>query len=83
MKLLNGTFDYTTTGVTATELDEVQVNAALIPDAGSIGVTVAASYEHLVPFGYTLEAFQNVPVLSCFDGFKPFQEYHGRRQTPS
>lgn len=39
-KLLNGTFDYTTTGVTSSELSEVVVDAAKIPTNGSIAVNV-------------------------------------------
>ena len=39
-KLLNGTFDYTLTGVTSTELSDTQVNAAAIPSGGTVGVTV-------------------------------------------
>ena len=33
IKLLNGNFDYTTSGVSATLLDDVTINAAKIPDA--------------------------------------------------
>jgi flagellin len=38
-KLLNGTFDYTTTGVTTSQLSEVKVDSARIPTGGSISVT--------------------------------------------
>src|SRR3954468_3909298 len=40
MKLLNGTLDYTTSGVSASKIDIVQVNAAKIPDNGSVNITV-------------------------------------------
>jgi flagellin len=40
VKLLNGTFAYTTSGVTQTELSDVDVNAAKIPNGGSVNVTV-------------------------------------------
>lgn len=40
IKLLNGTYAYTTSNVTSTELADVTVNAARIPDDGFIGVTV-------------------------------------------
>ena len=39
-KLLNGTFDYTTTGINASELSQVDVNSARIPTGGTLGVTV-------------------------------------------
>lgn len=39
-KLLNGTFDYTTTGINASELSQVDVNNARIPTGGTLGVTV-------------------------------------------
>ena len=40
MKLLNGTLDYSTSGVSASKIDIVQVNAAKIPDNGSVNITV-------------------------------------------
>jgi len=40
VKLLNGTFDYTTSSVTASELEEIKVDAARIPNGGHIAVTV-------------------------------------------
>jgi flagellin len=39
-KLLNGTLDYTTTGVASTAIDNVQINAAKMPDNGSVNVIV-------------------------------------------
>ena len=39
-KLLNGTFDYTLTGVTNTEIDEAVVNAAKVPNGGNVSVAV-------------------------------------------
>src|ERR687890_772934 len=36
IKLLNGSLDYTTSGVDAASIDIVQVNAAKIPDNGSV-----------------------------------------------
>jgi flagellin len=39
-KLLNGTLDYTTTGVASTALDDVQINAAKMPDNGTVNVIV-------------------------------------------
>ncbi len=39
-KLLNGTFDYTLTGVTTTEISEASVNAAKVPSTGTLGVAV-------------------------------------------
>ncbi len=39
-KLLNGTFDYTLSGVDESKLSEVKVDAARIPQGGSIDVTV-------------------------------------------
>src|SRR5205085_866640 len=39
-KLLNGNFSYTTSGVTSTQFDNVQINSARVPDGGSINVVV-------------------------------------------
>ncbi len=40
-KLLNGNFDYTTTGVSSAALADLTVNAAKLPDNGSLTVTVS------------------------------------------
>jgi flagellin len=40
-KLLNGNFDYTTTGVTSAALSDVTINAAKLPDNASLTVTVS------------------------------------------
>lgn len=40
MKLLNGSLDYTTSGVNGAAIDIVQVNAAKLPDVGSVNITV-------------------------------------------
>jgi flagellin len=40
IKLLNGTYSYTTSGVNTSELSDVTVNAAKIPTGGSVTVTV-------------------------------------------
>ncbi|MGA3066135.1 MAG: flagellin, partial [Tepidisphaeraceae bacterium] len=39
-QLLNGNLDYTTSGVVASAITALQVNSALIPDGGSVGVAV-------------------------------------------
>lgn len=39
-KLLNGNYDYTASGVTSTELNDVRINAAKIPDGSTINVVV-------------------------------------------
>jgi len=39
-KLLNGTLDYTTSGVNPAAIDIIQVNAAKLPDNGSVNITV-------------------------------------------
>jgi flagellin len=39
-KLLNGTLDYTTSGVSAAAVDIIQVNAAKLPDSGGVTITV-------------------------------------------
>ncbi|HEY7087399.1 MAG TPA: flagellin [Tepidisphaeraceae bacterium] len=39
-KLLNGNYAYTTSGVNSTSFDNVQVNAARVPDGGSVNVVV-------------------------------------------
>jgi flagellin len=40
VKLLNGSLDYTTSGVTSTAIDVAQINAAKLPDNGSTTITV-------------------------------------------
>jgi len=40
IKLLNGTFSYNTSGVDTSELSDVTVNAAKIPNGGTVNVTV-------------------------------------------
>ncbi len=50
-KLLNGTFDYTTTGIAAS-LTDVAVNSARIPDGGSLDVNIT-----VLTSGQTAEAF--------------------------
>src|SRR5436190_1918748 len=40
VKLLNGSLDYTTANVASTAIDVAQINAAKVPDNGSINVTV-------------------------------------------
>lgn len=39
-KLLNGNFDYTTSGVASTSFNNVQINSARVPDGGSLNVVV-------------------------------------------
>src|SRR3954447_14123607 len=39
-KLLNGNYAYTTSGVTSTSFDNVRVNAARVPDGGSVNVVI-------------------------------------------
>src|SRR3954451_3275586 len=43
VKLLNGSLDYTTSGVAANAIDIIQVNAAKLPDNGSVNITVQVS----------------------------------------
>lgn len=40
VKLLNGSLDYTTSGVASTQLDVVKIHAAKLPDNGSININV-------------------------------------------
>ena len=40
VKLLNGSLDYTTSGVNSTQFDNVRVNAARLPDGQSVNVAV-------------------------------------------
>ena len=40
IKLLNGSLDYTTSGVASTAIDNLQLNSAKIPDNGSVSVVV-------------------------------------------
>ena len=40
MKLLNGSLDYTTSGVDTTKIAVAQINAAKIPDNGTVNITV-------------------------------------------
>ncbi|MEE8459546.1 MAG: flagellin [Phycisphaerales bacterium] len=50
-KLLNGSFDYTVQGI-ATELTDVQVNSARVPDAGTLNVDIS-----VLTSGQTAEVF--------------------------
>jgi len=43
VKLLNGTLDYTTSGVSATNFANVRVNAARLPDNAAVNVVVAVT----------------------------------------
>ncbi|HEX8914793.1 MAG TPA: flagellin [Humisphaera sp.] len=43
VKLLNGQLDYTTSGVASAAIDVAQINAAKVPDNGSINVAVAVT----------------------------------------
>src|SRR3989440_12297989 len=40
VKLLNGSLDYTTSGVTSTAIDTLQLNSAKLPDNGKVTITV-------------------------------------------
>jgi flagellin len=40
IKLLNGNFSYTTSGINSTQFDNVQINSARIPDGASVNVVV-------------------------------------------
>src|SRR6185503_5479492 len=42
-KLLNGNYAYTTSGVTSTSFDNVRVNAARVPDGGTVNLVVQVS----------------------------------------
>src|SRR4029078_6407895 len=39
-KLLNGNYAYTTSGVTSTSFNNVQINAARVPDGGTVNVVI-------------------------------------------
>jgi flagellin len=39
-KLLNGSYDYTTSGVASTSFDNVRINSARVPDGGTVNVVV-------------------------------------------
>src|SRR3954466_6982020 len=39
-KLLNGNFSYTTSGVTSTQFDDLQINSARVPAGGTLNVVV-------------------------------------------
>ena len=49
MKLLNGSLDYTTSGVDANAIDIIQVNAAKLPDNGSVNITVQVANSAAIP----------------------------------
>lgn len=53
-KLLNGNFDYTTSGVNATNFANVKVNAARLPDNQAVNVVVAVTQSaQTATIGYT------------------------------
>ena len=69
-KLLNGNFSYTTSGVQSTQIDNLQINSAHIPDGASVNVVVQVTasaqtgeitYSHgtLAGAGVTLEIAGN------------------------
>jgi len=62
-KLLNGTFDYTTTGVNSSELSEVVVDKAKIPSGGSIDVTA-----NVVTSAQTGQAFLSAGTGNVLSG---------------
>ncbi len=62
-KLLNGSFDYTTSNTTSTELAEVKVDAAKIPTNGFIGVSV-----DVVASAQTGQAFLSAGTQSLLSG---------------
>ncbi len=43
VKLLNGSLDYTTSGIATSSIDVAQINAAKLPDNGTVNVTVAVT----------------------------------------
>jgi len=60
-KLLNGNFDYTTSGITATELTDVTINAAKLPTSSgsylTVNVDVLQSAQTAGAFMFTSTAF--------------------------
>src|SRR5262245_27686818 len=63
VKLLNGSLDYTTTGVASTAIDVVTINAAKIPDNGSVNVTVEVTASaQLAALGVTASGVGASPV---------------------
>src|SRR5947209_7546999 len=66
LKLLNGNFAYTTSGVTSTNFGAVQINSALLPDNAPVDVVVAVTASaQTATIGYTggdLSATNNVTI---------------------
>lgn len=69
VKLLNGSLDYTTSGIATSALSVVKVNSANIPDNGNISVvvTVANSAEHGL-VSYTGSTVGSAPVTIAVGG---------------
>ena len=54
VKLLNGSLDYTTSGVSATNFANVKVNSAILPDNAAVNVVVAVTQSaQTATIGYT------------------------------
>ena len=86
-KLLNGNFDYTTTGVAAS-LDDVTINAARLPDGGNldVNVTVLTSGQTAVAFlstgaSYTPGGGALTIEVTGNDGVQQFTFASGSQQT--
>lgn len=63
VKLLNGQLDYTTSGVLSTDIDAFQINAAKLPDNGSVSVIVqVVGSAQLAEVDFTASGIDATPV---------------------
>lgn len=69
IKLLNGSLDYTTSGVASTAIDNMQLNSAKIPDNGSVTVVVqVVASAQLAEVGFTASGIGNSGVTIQIGG---------------
>jgi flagellin len=69
VKLLNGSLDYTTSGVAANQVDVAQINAAKVPDNGTINITVQVTASAaLGAVGFTASGIAAAPTTIEISG---------------
>ncbi|MCC6421996.1 MAG: flagellin [Phycisphaerales bacterium] len=63
VKLLNGSLDYTTSGLDATKIDTAQINAAKLPDNGTVNIAVQVTGSaQLGSIGYSASGIGGTPT---------------------
>lgn len=69
VKLLNGSLDYTTSGISTSQIDVTQINAAKVPDNGSVNITVQVTGSaQLGAIGYAASGIGAAPTTIEISG---------------